>query len=77
MARPSMYVDGAMVGHPSYGHYRSDIATLFPGYANANGAVGFYQFDSMTMANTLHTISWVVRDNAGAIQGVGDESCAH
>ena len=66
-----VYIDGTMVGHPSYGHYRPDIATLFPGYANSNGAVGFYQFDSTTMSNGLHTISWVVRDNAGAVQGVG------
>jgi hypothetical protein len=66
-----VYLDGAMVGHPSYGHFRSDIAGLFPGYANSNGAVGFYQFDSTALTNGLHTISWVVRDNAGATQGVG------
>ena len=66
-----VYIDGAVVGHPSYGHYRPDIASLFPGYANSDGAVGFYQFDSTTMSNGLHTISWVVRDNAGAVQGVG------
>jgi len=66
-----VYIDGVLVGHPSYGHYRADIATLFPGYANSNGAVGFYQFDSTTLANGLHTIGWAVRDNAGALQGIG------
>jgi hypothetical protein len=66
-----VYIDGVMVGHPSYNHFRPDIAGLFPGYANSNGAVGVYQFDSTSLTNGLHTISWVVRDDAGAFQGVG------
>jgi IgA Peptidase M64 len=66
-----VYIDGAMVGHPSYNHFRPDIAALFPGYANSNGAVGVYQFDSTSLTNGLHTISWVVRDDAGAVQGIG------
>jgi len=66
-----VYIDGVMVGHPSYNHFRPDIAALFPGYANSNGAVGAYQFDSASLSNGLHTISWVVRDDAGAFQGIG------
>jgi hypothetical protein len=66
-----VYIDGVFAGHPSYGHYRSDIATLFPGYRNSAGAVGFYQFASTALSNGLHTISWVVRDNEGAAQGIG------
>ncbi len=66
-----VYIDGVMAGHPSYNHFRPDIAGLFPGYANSNGAVGVYQFDSTGLSNGLHTISWVVRDDAGAFQGVG------
>jgi hypothetical protein len=66
-----VYIDGVMAGHPSYNHFRPDIAGLFPGYANSNGAVGVYQFDSTSLGNGLHTISWVVRDDAGAVQGVG------
>jgi hypothetical protein len=66
-----VYIDGVMVGHPSYNHFRPDIAAAFPGYANTNGAVGVYQFDSAAMSSGLHTIAWVVRDNAGAFQGVG------
>ena len=31
----SVYVDNVPVGHPIYNQYRSDIATLFPGYANS------------------------------------------
>jgi len=66
-----VYIDGAMVGHPSYNHFRPDIAGLFPGYANSNGAVGVYQFDSAVLSNGLHTISWFVRDDAGGFQGMG------
>jgi hypothetical protein len=66
-----VYIDGEMVGHPTYNQFRPDIATLFPGYANSSGAVGYFQFDSTMLSNGLHTISWVVRDNAGATQGVG------
>ena len=66
-----VYIDGVAVGHPTYNQYRPDVANLFPGYANSNGAVGFFHFDSTTLTNGLHSISWVVRDNAGATQGVG------
>ena len=66
-----VYIDGNPVGIPSYNDYRVDIATLFPNFANSNGAVGFFQFDSSALTNGLHTISWVVRDDAGATQGVG------
>ncbi|HNX98408.1 MAG TPA: hypothetical protein PKK12_12075, partial [Candidatus Aminicenantes bacterium] len=34
-----VWVDGSPLGHPVYNLYRSDIATLFPGYANSDGAV--------------------------------------
>ena len=66
-----VYIDRVMVGHPSYGCFRADIAGLFPGFANSNGAVGLYQFDSTTLGNGMHTICWVVRDDQGAVQGVG------
>ena len=66
-----VYVDGVMIGHPSYNHFRPDIAGLFPGYANSNGAIGVIQFDSTGLTNGLHTISWVVRDDGGAVQGIG------
>ncbi len=48
-------IDGVAVGHPSYGHFRADIASMFPGYANSNGAVGHFQFDSRTLTNGIHT----------------------
>ena len=59
---------------PAIRHTTTSVPTsrvCFPGYANSNGAVGVYQFDSTSLGNGLHTISWVVRDDAGAFQGVG------
>ena len=53
-----VFVDGVPLGHPIYNHYRSDIATLFPGYANSNGAIGFFILDTTTLANGIHTIAW-------------------
>jgi beta-lactamase superfamily II metal-dependent hydrolase len=66
-----VYVDNVLVGHPSYGHFRGDIAGLFPGYANSNGAIGFFTLDTTTLTNGVHTIAWVVRDNAGNASGIG------
>ncbi|MBL0158271.1 MAG: hypothetical protein IPP47_14380 [Bryobacterales bacterium] len=33
-------VDGVNIGHPAYGLFRGDVASLFPGYANSNGSQG-------------------------------------
>jgi hypothetical protein len=67
----TVLVDGLSVGTVSYNHFRSDIATLFPGYNNTNGAIGFKVIDTTTLANGTHTIVWVVTDNQGATQGIG------
>jgi len=66
-----VYVDGLPLGHPLYNNYRSDIAMLFPGYANSNGAVGVYSLDTTGYSNGLHTIAWVVSDTDGAADGIG------
>jgi len=66
-----VYIDNMFVGHPTYNLYRQDIATLFPGLANSNGAVGLFLIDTTQLSNGLHTISWVVRDNAGRSAGMG------
>jgi hypothetical protein len=66
-----VYVDGSPLGHPTYNLYRSDIATLFPGYANSNGAVGLFVLDTTTLANGLHTIAWSVTDDLGRSDGIG------
>jgi len=64
-------VDGAVVGHPTYGFARSDIDTFFPGYMNSGAAVGYFILDTTPLTNGLHTIAWVVHDNLGGTQGIG------
>jgi hypothetical protein len=66
-----VYIDNVPVGHPTYNQYRADIATLFPGYANTNGAIGFYTLDTTTLSNGIHTIAWSVTDNQGRSDGLG------
>ncbi|MDQ1349892.1 MAG: hypothetical protein QG657_193 [Acidobacteriota bacterium] len=66
-----VWVDGVNLGHPKYNQYRDDIATLFPGFANSMGAVGYYVLDTRKYKDGLHTISWLVRDSAGHTEGIG------
>jgi len=67
----NVYVDGVNLGHPTYNMYRVDIATLFPGYANSNGAVGYFYLDTTAYEDGVHTIQWTAVDNAGNIDGIG------
>jgi hypothetical protein len=67
----TVILDGVPVGHPTYHQYRSDIAHLFPGLANSNGAVGFFYIDTTRLTNGVHTINWNVFDNAGRGDGIG------
>lgn len=64
-------IDGVVVGHPRYGLFRADIAALFPGYTNSDGAVGYFKIDTTTLSNGMHTMAWVVRDSAGRAAGIG------
>ena len=64
-------IDGVVVGHPTYNNFRSDIAGLFPGLQNSNGAIGYFTIDTTQYDNGMHTIAWVVRDNAGNAAGIG------
>ncbi|MBA3642090.1 MAG: hypothetical protein H0W53_23105 [Acidobacteria bacterium] len=66
-----MYVDNVPVGRPSYNHYRADIASLFPGYSNSNGAVGHFRLDTRSLSDGVHTLSWVAIDSSGRAQGIG------
>jgi hypothetical protein len=67
----NVMVDGVNLGHPVYNIYRSDIAGLFPGYANSNGAIGYFYLDTASYANGVHTIQWTARDGAGNTDGIG------
>jgi hypothetical protein len=67
----TVFVDGVAMGHPVYDNFRSDVAALFPGLENSNGAVGAFTIDTIGLANGLHTIAWVVTDSDGASEGIG------
>ena len=67
----TVFVDGVAIGHPTYDLFRSDIATLFPGYQNSSGPVGHFSLDTRTLSNGVHVLSWVVVDNNGNSQGIG------
>jgi hypothetical protein len=64
-------IDGNVVGNASYNQFRSDIAGLFPGLNNTNGAVGYRRLDTTALTNGSHTIAWVVTDDQGAAEGIG------
>jgi len=67
----NVYVDGVNLGHPTYSIYRSDIASMFPNYCNSNGSAGYFCLDTTAYENGVHTIQWVVTDNAGNTDGIG------
>jgi hypothetical protein len=67
----NVFVDGVNLGHPTYNIYREDIAALFPGYANSNGAGWYFDFDTTSYANGVHTIYLTATDDAGNTDGIG------
>lgn len=64
-------VDNSDMGHANYNVPRSDIAELFPGYANSQAAAAYFDLDTSSLVNGLHQLSWVVTDDAGNIEGIG------
>ena len=66
-------IDGVVVGSPTAWVSRSDLTALFPAaqYSGIANALGVHTFDSTTLSNGVHTISWVVTDNAGGAAGIG------
>jgi hypothetical protein len=67
----NVWVDGVNIGNPVYNQYREDIATLFPGHNNSNGAVGYFVLDTTGFDSGVHTIQWTAKDDAGNIDGIG------
>ena len=67
----NVYIDGVQIGHPKYNINRSDIAELFPGYANSGGAAGYFILDTTAYSDSIHTIQWTARDSAGNTDGIG------
>ncbi len=66
-----VWVDGVPVGNPVYNQYRQDVASMFPGYNNSNGAGGHFYLDTTSYSNGVHTIAWSVTDDAGNSEGIG------
>jgi hypothetical protein len=66
-----VWVDGVNLGNPTYNNYRADIATKFPGYANSNGAIGYFYIDTTTYSTGTHSIQWVAEDSASNTDGIG------
>ena len=64
-------VDGVSMGHPTYNIYRADVAALFPGYANSDGAAAYFDIDTTAYDNGVHTIAWIATDDAGNSDGIG------
>ena len=67
----NVFVDGVNLGHPTYNIYRSDLAALFPGYENSNGAAGYFYLDTTAYSNGVHTIQWTARDSGNNADGIG------
>jgi hypothetical protein len=67
----NVWVDGINLGSPVYNLYRSDIAALFPGYSNSNGAVGYFYLDTTTYTNGVHSIQWTATDTGKNTDGIG------
>jgi hypothetical protein len=67
----NVYVDGVNLGHPTYNIYREDIAALFPGYNNSDGAVWYFYLDTTAYENGVHTTYLTATDDAGNTDGIG------
>lgn len=67
-----LYVDGKkQIEGAEYNIFRADIAMLFPGYENSEGAQAYFELDTTRFENGLHTISWTAEDNYGYRDGIG------
>ncbi|MGD2085733.1 MAG: hypothetical protein PVH61_06060 [Candidatus Aminicenantes bacterium] len=67
----NVWVDGVKLGNPTYNQYRADIAALFPGYANTDGAAGYFVLDTTAYEDGVHTIQWTVKDDCQRTDGIG------
>ena len=66
-----LYIDSQLVGTVDYNHFRQDVFDTFPALSNSDGAVGFRIIDTTELADGMHTIGWIVTDDAGAAAGMG------
>jgi hypothetical protein len=67
-----LYIDSVLLNNPAvYNLYRSDIAGYFPGYANSDGALAYFDIETTAYSNGVHQIFWIAADNAGNTDGIG------
>ncbi len=66
-----VYIGNTPLGPVQYGVYRPDIAELFPGYPNSQGALFYVDFDTTTFTNGRHQVQLVAADDAGNAAGIG------
>ena len=69
-----LVIDGAVTATvPTGWSSRQDLSALFPAadYPGIGTALGVASFDSTTLSNGVHTIAWLVTDNAGGAAGIG------
>ena len=77
----NLWVGGVVDGVPEpqsnlgplhyYNLYRADIAALFPGYANTDGAAGYFVLDTTAYEDGIYTMQWTVTDSCGRTAGIG------
>ncbi|MCP4220086.1 MAG: hypothetical protein GY765_35975 [bacterium] len=66
-----LYIDGYHKAWSTYNLYRSDIATLFPGYANSDGAMARFFINTNPYPDGMYQIFWVATDSGGNADGIG------
>ena len=69
----TVLIDGLPAGSPVAWVSRPDLVALFPAitYPGVANALGVATLDTTTLANGLHTISWVVTSSTGQGAGIG------
>lgn len=68
----TVFFDGVNIGNPVYNVYREEIAYAFQGYNNSEGAGGYIYIDTTQYENGIHTLGWIVVDDAGNTESVGN-----
>lgn len=66
-----LWVEGQKNGLATFDQVRTDVAVLFPGYANSRAAGGFFSINALHYPNGLHSLQRVVQDTGGNREGVG------
>ncbi len=70
-AELTVWVDGLAAGRPSYGVFREDVATEYPGCANAGRAAGSFVLNTTKYPDGWHTLAWSATDSGGNTGVIG------